>query len=67
MSNRKGTGAKAADTIRLKYTPEQIAEQKAAGGKQSTPGGFGWLKKNDPARFQQIIAEREAKRKARAK
>lgn len=27
-------------------------------------GGFRWLKENDPERFKQIIAEREAKRKS---
>ena len=26
-------------------------------------GGFRWLKENDPERFQQIIKDREAKRK----
>lgn len=64
--NRKGTGKKSADTIRLKYTPEEIAEQKRRGGKVSTPGGFGYMKKHDPERFAQIIAEREARRKAKA-
>lgn len=28
-------------------------------------GGFRWLQENDPERFAQIIAEREAKRKAK--
>lgn len=63
--NRKGTGKKSADTIRLKYTPEEIAAQKAAGGSVSTPGGFGYMKKHNPKRFKQIIAEREARRKAK--
>ena len=62
-ANRKGTGKKAADTIKLKYTAAEIANQKAKGGKASTPGGFGYLKKHDPTRFRQIIAEREARRK----
>lgn len=65
-NDRKGTGKKAADTIRLKYTPEEIAAQKAAGGKISTPGGFGYMKQHDPKRFKQIIAQREARRKAKA-
>lgn len=66
LDRRKGTGRKSADTVRLKYTPEEIRQQKAKGGSLSTPGGFGWLKKNDPARFAQIIAEREARRKAKS-
>lgn len=63
--NRKGTGKKSADTIRLKFTPEEIAQQKAKGGSASTPGGFGYMKQHDPERFAQIIADREARRKAR--
>lgn len=63
--NRKGTGKKAADTIKLKYTPAEIAAQKAAGGKVSKPGYFGYLKKHDPAKLAKIIAEREARRKAK--
>ena len=63
--NRKGTGKKAADTKRQKYTPEEIAAQKRRGGSQSTPGGFGYMKMHDPERFKQIIAQREARRKAK--
>lgn len=62
---RKGTGRKAADTVRLKYTPEEIRQQKAAGGSKSTPGGFGYMKKHNPERFAQIIKQREARRKAK--
>jgi hypothetical protein len=61
----RGNGKKSAETIRNRYTPEQIHEQKAKGGKVSTPGGFGYMKKHDPERFKKIIAEREARRKAK--
>ncbi len=46
---------------------DEMRRRRLARTNYSTPAGFKWLKENDPERFAQIIADREAKRKNAAK
>lgn len=65
MAQTSDGAKKAAATRRKNYTPQQISDIKRRGGEARTPGGFGYLKKNDPERFKQIIKDREARKAAR--
>lgn len=65
MAGTPEGGRKAAITRRQNYSKEQISEMNRKGGYASSGGGFAWMKKHDPVRFRQIIAERASKRAKR--
>lgn len=58
---------KSNEAQRRKYGKDYSAEMRRRQSlrKNFKTGGFRWLKEHDPERFKQIIADREAKRRAK--
>jgi hypothetical protein len=65
MAGTTQGGKKAAVTTRKKLGTKRFNEIRVKGGKTRGRGYFGYLKEHNPAKLRQIIADREAKRKAK--
>lgn len=65
MAGTSAGGKRAAITTRKRLGKKKLSALRSKAGKASGRGYFGKLKEEDPAKLRQIIAEREAKRKAK--